>query len=120
MTTLLPLYAEALRRGDLPMEWKSRAMPDVVIAQQQFVRFPVAGESVPSPSGWSSAKDAVACTSTAMVRAEQLLPFTFECRHSLLFRSGSGGTLWRLRAFCTGARPAWAACQSTETAPRAP
>lgn len=63
MATLLPLYAETLSRGELSHEWKGKAMPDVHLAQQQFVRYPFQAESIESLHGWARAHDAKASQS---------------------------------------------------------
>jgi hypothetical protein len=75
MSQLVPLYADALTRGDLPIAWKGRALPDIENAQQQFVRYPVAGESMACSYGWARPRDAIACSSVSVVRSllDQLL-----------------------------------------------
>jgi hypothetical protein len=67
MATLVPLYAETLSCGELSHEWKGKAMPDIHLAQQQFVRYPLVEESVKSVQGWNKSHDPQSNQSTQWV-----------------------------------------------------
>jgi hypothetical protein len=80
MATLVPLYAQTLHRGELSHQWKGKAMPDVYLVQQQFVRYPFTEDSVESAQGWSKSQDAQSNQTTQWVRFSQT-------SHSLILRS---------------------------------
>jgi hypothetical protein len=67
MTALLPLYANTIAKGEFPPQWRSQPMPQVDLAQQQYVRYPFDGESSVSMHGWSRQRDSVASASTSQV-----------------------------------------------------
>lgn len=47
-------------------------MPEVELAQQHFIRYPLGGESVACMHGWARSADALACAPTSVVRSSYL------------------------------------------------
>ena len=68
-SALVPLYASTVTKGEFDPGWRSQPMPQVELAQQQFVRYPFDGDSQVCMHGWLRSKDGLACNSTTSVRA---------------------------------------------------
>lgn len=118
MATLLPLYAETLSRGELSHEWKGKAMPDVYLAQQQFVRYPFQAESVESLHGWARAHDAKASQSQ-WVRAGSALCVCMGAAGPV--RAGAGPPRSDVYRYGASDKTAsWPRCRPRPHLPRAP
>ena len=72
MSTLVPLYADAVSKGEFSLQWRAQAMPQVEVAQQQYVRYPFDSEAAPSAQGWARHKDVTAVNDRQNVRLQHV------------------------------------------------